>query len=247
VRNSRARFAGDTGVQEFRNGLAQEFTVCITDRMKLDYVCRLPRASLVRSDTRVFPGVEVDYLIPLDRTEDDYLVRRDGRIEHAKKLIYERRWKFFAGSVERNNLDASSERETAAQDERRVNDAERLTQAEGARAKQGEEFASAPEKATSKLRRFGRIAMVSFLAIGAGILVLATERAAAQAAEKRTSEADSRTNVSLTRYSIEAGNEAQALNLAANFSAGASAACRFLSAALLAGRTAPAVRSSKRR
>jgi hypothetical protein len=64
-RNARARFTGDAGIQEFLNELACEFKiVCITDHMKLDYACKLGRASLGRSDIRVFPGMEVNCIIP---------------------------------------------------------------------------------------------------------------------------------------------------------------------------------------
>ncbi|MEY2507462.1 MAG: hypothetical protein QOH01_1791 [Verrucomicrobiota bacterium] len=63
-RNEKARFAGDAGVEEFLNELAREFQiVCITDHMKLDYACRLGRASLARNDIRVLPGMEVNCAI----------------------------------------------------------------------------------------------------------------------------------------------------------------------------------------
>jgi ABC-type cobalamin/Fe3+-siderophores transport system ATPase subunit len=65
ARNAKARFNGDAGVQQFLNELASEFTiVCITDHMKLDYACKLAHASLGRSDIRVFPGLEVNCVIP---------------------------------------------------------------------------------------------------------------------------------------------------------------------------------------
>ena len=64
-RNARTRFTGDAGIQEFLNELAREFKiVCVTDHMKLDYASKLGRASLGRSDIRVFPGMEVNCIIP---------------------------------------------------------------------------------------------------------------------------------------------------------------------------------------
>jgi hypothetical protein len=65
ARNARARFSGDDGIERFLEDLSQEFEiVCITDHMKLDYACRLARASLQRSDLRVFPGMEVNVIVP---------------------------------------------------------------------------------------------------------------------------------------------------------------------------------------
>jgi len=65
ARNARARFSGDDGIERFLEELSREFAiVCITDHMKLDYACKLARASLRRSDLRVFPGMEVNVIVP---------------------------------------------------------------------------------------------------------------------------------------------------------------------------------------
>jgi hypothetical protein len=75
ARNARARFSGDDGIERFLEDLSQEFKiVCITDHMKLDYACKLARASLQRSDLRVFPGMEVNVIVPPAVTQRIHLL-----------------------------------------------------------------------------------------------------------------------------------------------------------------------------
>src|SRR5438477_3117289 len=58
-RNAKNRFQGEQGVSAFLDELAAEFRIaCVTDHMRVGYACELAKASLTRSDVRIFPGME---------------------------------------------------------------------------------------------------------------------------------------------------------------------------------------------
>jgi hypothetical protein len=64
-RNSKQRFAGDAGIQAFLDELAREFRIaCITNHMKSDFACQLGHASIGRNDILVFPGMEINCVVP---------------------------------------------------------------------------------------------------------------------------------------------------------------------------------------
>ncbi len=64
-RNEAARLGTETGVQEFLDELARQYSlVCITDHMRCGYATRLARGAMKRGDITVLPGMEINCLPP---------------------------------------------------------------------------------------------------------------------------------------------------------------------------------------
>ena len=83
--------ACDKGRDEFLDELADHFDiVCITDHMKVSFACSLATAAAKREDITIFPGMEVNCILPIGASQRIHLLvffPPEKRIDEIERIF----------------------------------------------------------------------------------------------------------------------------------------------------------------